>query len=266
MENSEKIEKILEIDPIETKDKIVKFIREKIEDAGAGGTVLGLSGGLDSSAAAFLCAEALGEENVLAVFMPEEGVTSPENFEDVKKIADELGIKLQNVEISPILGGVKDEIGFDEEEKIANANLKARIRMLILYYYANLLGYLVVGTSNRSELRCGYFTKYGDGAADLLPMGSLYKTQVRKIAQEVGVPQDIIDKTPSAGLWKGQKDEEELGLSYDKIDRIYAGADAGLNDSEIADAIAVEKSTVQEFKSREESSKHKLQKPPAPKL
>ncbi|KXA92978.1 hypothetical protein AKJ64_01735 [candidate division MSBL1 archaeon SCGC-AAA259E17] len=261
------IEKILKINPERTVKKIKKFIQNKVEEAGSRGVVLGLSGGLDSSTTAFLCSEALKDKNILAISMPEKGITDPQNVEDSERIARDLGIKFQKIGISSIFEKIKGEIAPGEEgEKHADGNLKARIRMVILYYHSNLLDYLVVGSSNKSELKCGYFTKYGDGASDLLPLGSLYKTQVRKIAKEIGVPQKIIDKKPSAELWKGQRDSQELGLAYDKIDKIYAGFEAGLSEKEIAESADVSQSTVREFKLRKENSKHKLQRPPKPTL
>ncbi|KXA95861.1 hypothetical protein AKJ65_00395 [candidate division MSBL1 archaeon SCGC-AAA259E19] len=260
------IEKILKINPERTVEKIKKFIQNKVEEVGSRGVVLGLSGGLDSSTTAFLCSEALKDKNILAISMPEKGITDPQNVEDSERIARNLGIKFQKIGISPIFEKIKGEIAPGKGEKHADGNLKARIRMVILYYHSNLLDYLVVGSSNKSELKCGYFTKYGDGASDLLPLGSLYKTQVRKIAKEIGVPQKIIDKKPSAELWKGQRDSQELGLAYDKIDKIYAGFEAGLSEKEIAESTDISQSTVREFKLRKENSKHKLQRPPKPTL
>lgn len=262
----EKIEEALEINPAQAMDKICDFIQKEIDGADAEGGVLGLSGGLDSSITAAICSKALGGENVLGIFMPEKDMTDPQNYEDVEKIVEKFNIDSKRIEISSIFEKVKNEIEFNEKAKIANANLKVRIRMILLYYYANMYDYLVVGTSNKSEIKCGYFTKYGDGAADIFPMASLYKTQTRKLAKEIGVPQNIIEKKPSAGLWEGQTDEDELGLPYSKIDRIYAGLEIGLTPSEIADAIEVQEEEVQRFIEMEENSKHKLEKPPAPSL
>lgn len=266
MDNLERIEEALTIDADRVGEKITNFIKNIAENAEAKGVVLGLSGGLDSSTTASLCVGALGKSNVLGVFMPEKGVTDPKNAEDAKKIAKILGIKLEEIPISPIFKKMKDEIGLHWGGKISDANMKARIRMVILYYYANLLDYLVVGAGNKSELKCGYFTKYGDGAADLRPLGSLYKTQVKEVAKEIGIPNGIIEKPPTAGLWEGQKDEEELGLTYDKIDRIYVGLEIGLNKNEIAKTIDVDRSKVRKFKDLEKKSKHKLQQPPTPEL
>lgn len=237
-----------------------------MDEAGARGAVLGLSGGLDSSLTAALCSRSLEEENVLALFMPEEGVTDPRDYEDVEELSREFGIELKKIEISPIFERMKNEIGPEKEDKMADANLKVRIRMVLLYYHANLYEYLVVGTSNKSEIKCGYFTKYGDGVADISPTAPLYKTQVRKLAKKMGVPQNIIEKEPTAGLWEGQTDESELGLPYSKIDRIYAGLEVGLDPEEISEAIDVSKEEVQEFIELEKRTRHKIVEIPSPSL
>lgn len=266
MPKSGEIDKLLEMDPERVREKIIKFIKNKIKESGAEGIVIGLSGGLDSATTTFLCAETLGNDYVLALFMPEEGVTAPKSYEDAEVVAEKLGIDLKIIEISPIIDKIEEKIDYQENAKVANANLRARARMILLYYYANILNYLVAGGSNKSELRCGYFTKYGDGAADFLPLGSLYKSQVRELSREIGVPKQIIEKAPTADLWEGQSDEKELGLSYEKIDRIYTGIDAGLKEGEIAKAVGVKKSKVRDFKVREEESRHKLERPPRPEL
>ena len=266
MNAREKIEKALEVNVENVEKRITSFIRNKIDEAGAEGAVIGLSGGLDSTTVSFLSAEALDGKNVLTIFMPEEGITEKANAEDAERVSETVGTEYKEVEISGVLDEIKKEIDFSEGAKLANANLKPRIRMVILYYYANMRNYLVVGGSNKSELKCGYFTKYGDGAADILPQGDLYKSQLRKLAENLGVPKSIIDKKPTAGLWKGQKDEDELGLPYDKIDRIYTGLDLGLEKDEIAEALNIEESKVAAFERREQKSKHKTEMPPIPKL
>lgn len=265
MSELERIEDALEFDTTDVRERIVDFIRENVEDAGADGVVLGLSGGLDSSTATILSAEALGGDNVLAIFMPEERMRGSGNAEDVGRLTSDLGVGLKEIGITPILRTVKEQID-EDSTKIADANLRPRIRMVILYYYANLLDYLVIGATNKSELKAGYFTKYGDGAADLLPLGSLYKTQVRELAGEIGCPREIIEKKPSAGLWRGQTDEEELGLPYEKIDRIYAGFELGFGVDEIAYALEIEESEVEGFLRRREDTAHKLKRPPTPDL
>ncbi|KXB03103.1 NAD synthetase, partial [candidate division MSBL1 archaeon SCGC-AAA261F19] len=187
------IERSLEIRSMEIERKLTKFIRDKIEDANAEGVVLGLSGGVDSSTATFLCAKALGGRKVLALSLPEKGTTNLQERKNAKKVAKKLDIDFRIIEISPILEEFRERIeDFDEESKLPAANLRPRVRMTIIYYYANLQNRLVVGGSNRSELRAGYFTKYGDGASDLAPLGCLYKSQVLELARHLKVPESII--------------------------------------------------------------------------
>ncbi|MEM2619150.1 MAG: NAD+ synthase, partial [Candidatus Hadarchaeales archaeon] len=242
--------------------RITAFIRRKVKEANARGVVVGMSGGVDSSLVALLCARALGPKRVLGIHMPDK-FTDPSDSEDVKVLSRKLKIRLEVVDLEPIVRAfrVLPRLG---ESKIALGNLKARIRMAILYYYANLLGYLVVGTSNRSELRAGYFTKYGDGASDLLPLGSLYKTQVRELAKELGLPERIIQKVPSAGFWPGQTDEGELGISYEKLDGIYMRLDEGKSPQQIARELGVSIRTVRDIIQRERQTEHKRVPPPTP--
>jgi NAD+ synthase len=173
------------------KDRIVDWLRFQLEKTGKKGFVVGVSGGIDSAVVSALCK--LATPNVKELFMPFE-------------------------EISPIYYNMLNL--FYTEDKIALANLQARIRMCILYLCANTEDYLVCGTGNKSELTMGYFTKYGDGGVDILPLGDLTKTEVRKLAKELGIPQEIIDKPPSAGLWEGQTDEGEMGITYKMIDKV----------------------------------------------
>jgi len=180
--------------------------------------VIGLSGGIDSAVVAALCTKALGKKNVLALIMPEK---RDQHYKDALAYAKQLGIEYKVIDIAPI---VKQ---FDKVCKPANkkarANIRARVRMTLLYYYSNLLDRRVAGTSNRSELEIGYFTKWGDGAADFLPIAHLYKSQVNGLARELGVPEKIIRKKPTAGLWRGQSDEGELGISYAELDAALHG-------------------------------------------
>jgi len=206
---------------LETKDKIVEFIRSRISDSKATGAVIGLSGGIDSALTAYLTVEALGKDMVLGLMLPEKGISTKTDIDDALEIAKILGIDHTVIEISHILSSFSSAIPvFDRNVKTANGNLKARTRMCILYYHANLMNRMVVGTGNKTELLLGYFTKYGDGGVDIEPIGDLYKTQVRGLSRYMGVPLNIIEKTPTAGLWHGQTDESEIGVSYDMADRI----------------------------------------------
>jgi NAD+ synthase len=204
-------------------NKIVTFIKSKIRESGARGAVVGLSGGIDSTLTAYLTVHALGTDNVLGIMLPERGVTSKHDMDDAVEVARVLGIEHKVIEISSVLQAFSAAIpGFDSAAKTPNGNLKARTRMCILYYHANLMQHMVVGTGNKTELLLGYFTKYGDGGVDIEPIGGLYKTQVRELARHMGIASKIIDKTPTAGLWPGQTDESELGVSYEMADRILA--------------------------------------------
>ncbi len=198
------------------KPKIVKWIRGRIKEARAKGVVLGLSGGLDSSVVAALAKEAVGKKRLLALIMP--CGSSPADLRDARVIAKRLGIKTKLVDLSKIYGDFLKIL--PAAGKLAVYNLKPRLRMITLYYFANKLNYLVCGTGNKSELMTGYFTKFGDGGVDMLPLGGLLKTQVKKLAEELKIPRRIIEKAPSAGLWQGQTDEGEMGISYCELDDI----------------------------------------------
>ena len=207
--------------------KLALWIKEKTVAAGGKGVVLGMSGGLDSSVVAVLCHRAF-PKNVLGVVMPCH--SDPEDKEHALAVASKFSIETEVVVLDPVfdtllhaLSGNKVETGAN---RLAEANLKARLRMLTLYYLANQLEYIVAGAGNRSELSVGYFTKYGDGGADILPLGNLVKSQVRELAGFLDIPQPIIDKPPSAGLWQGQTDEDELGISYEELDRYLVTSEA----------------------------------------
>jgi len=262
-----KILKSLAINPKIVEKKLLTFIKQKVERAGADGVVIGLSGGVDSSVNAFLCAKALGADRVLGISMSEAGITDAADVDDVKKLADKLGIGCRAIDITSTINVLQRDItDFKADALLPAVNLKPRVRMTILYYYANLMNRLVIGSGNRSEFRAGYFTKYGDGAADIAPLGCLYKTQVKKLAAHIGVPQKIINKTSTAGLWRGQTDESELGLPYEKLDMIYGGLDLRLSRSAIAKAAGVKLKDVERFIERERKTAHKLKVPEVPKL
>jgi NAD+ synthase len=207
--------------------KLVLWIREKVSAAGGKGVALGLSGGLDSSVAAVLCQRAF-PKSTLAVIMP--CYSNEKDTEHARMVADQFSIPTKTVVLDAAFDGLlkvlPDEGAAPDVSRLAKANIKARLRMLTLYYFANKLKYMVVGSGNRDEMAVGYFTKYGDGGVDILPLGNLLKRQVKELAKSLGIPQEIIDKTPSAGLWEGQTDEDELGLSYDELDRYLATGEA----------------------------------------
>jgi len=205
----------------EIREKIVSFIRSGVDRSGTKGAVIGLSGGIDSTLTAYLAVEALGSKNVIGLLLPEKGITSEQDMDDANEVAKILKIDHQVIEISQVLNIYSAVIpAFDMKNLPANGNLKARTRMCILYYHANLMNRMVVGTGNKTELLLGYFTKFGDGGADMEPIGGLYKTQVRGLARHIGIPVRIVEKIPTAGLWPGQTDEGELGVSYEMADLI----------------------------------------------
>ncbi len=201
----------------EAVNRIVSGLRNYFASSGARKAIIGLSGGIDSTTTLFLLVKALGASKVLGLFLPSR-VTKRQDFEDVKEITEKLGVELRVVNVEGAAQALVKQIG--TEDKLVIGNMHARLRMTVLYAYSNMLNGLVVGTSNFTEFMLGYFTKFGDGACDILPIGNLYKTEVYQIARFLGVPEKIIKKVPSAGLWEGQTDEGELGLSYAEIDEI----------------------------------------------
>ncbi len=207
---------------MELSKRISEWISDRVKEAGAKGLVVGISGGVDSAVVASLARRALGE-NMLGLIMP--CGSPPEDVKDAKEVSKGLKIRTEYVNLNPILKRFLEVL--PKGERIPIANLKARLRMVTLYYYANQLNYLVAGTGNRSEIDVGYFTKYGDGAADLLPIGGLLKGQVKELAKELAIPEKIINKTPSAGLWEGQTDEGELGISYEELDKALLALQSG---------------------------------------
>ena len=210
---------------MKTAERISSWISERVEEAGAEGVVLGMSGGVDSSVAAVLAKRALGDE-VLGVIMPCH--SDPTDMEHARMVAAKFGIETEYVDLTPVFDRLLEAL--PPGGRMAEGNLKARLRMTVWYYFANSRNYLVVGAGNKSEIMVGYTTKYGDGGVDILPLGSLLKKQVRELARELGVPDEIIAKPPSAGLWEGQTDEGEMGISYDELDSILVAIESGDDD------------------------------------
>ncbi|MEG6522193.1 NAD(+) synthase [Desulfotomaculum sp. 1211_IL3151] len=200
-------------------EKLTLWVKEQIEKAGAQGAVVGLSGGIDSACVAALCKRAF-PDNVLGVIMP--CYSNPHDAEDAKLLANTLSVPYQEVDLSdPFDWFIERLTGQDydiHDCDLSIVNIKPRLRMTTLYYYSNRYNYLVVGTTNKAEMVVGHYTKYGDGGADILPLANLIKSEVKELAKELGVPQRIIDKAPSAGLWFGHCDEEEMGIRYRDLD------------------------------------------------
>ena len=236
---------------IEEAAKISTWIQAKVKEAGAKGVVVGLSGGIDSSLVAVLSKRAVGD-NLLGLIMPCHSV--PTDIEHAEILARKFSITTKRIDLAPVNDFMVKVL--PEGNRMARANLRPRLRMMTLYYLANSLGYLVAGTDNKTESFTGYFTKYGDGGVDILPISHLLKRQVRAMAGELGVPEEIITKPPSAGLWEGQTDEGEMGITYEELDTIIAGIESG-NTEGLTPAL------VEKAKRMHASTEHKRRLPPS---
>lgn len=201
-------------------ENLVNWLREKVENAGAKGLVFGLSGGIDSAVLAGLAKRAFGDNN-LAITIPIE--SDPEDEQDAKLIADELGLKLIKVDLTDTFLEFMDAVDKYEDNLLSETNIKPRLRMTTFYYYAQSLGYLVAGPTNKSEFITGYFTKQGDSAVDLLPLIEYSKKEIYQLAKGLGINEKIISKVPTAGLHQGQTDEEDMGFTYDELEDYING-------------------------------------------
>jgi NAD+ synthase len=204
--------------------QIPRWLREYSAEAGADGFVVGLSGGVDSATAAALAVKAVGSASVLAALLPCH--SQPIDARLARQVADTFAILTVTVNLDDAFEALIKNLP-PTKHRLATANMKPRLRMIALYYLAQAHNYLVLGSGNKTELMVGYATKYGDGGVDLLPLGDLYKTEVWKLARELGVPDEIVERSPSAGLWPGQTDEGELGITYRELDRVLMAIAAG---------------------------------------
>ncbi len=255
---------IPKLDVEKTKDDIVEFVQNKVSEANAEGLVIGLSGGIDSTLAAFLACEAVGKDNVFGIVMPSTTTPTEDKLHGTV-IAQLLGINYKEIAIDSILNEFLSVTQL-EEDKLSIGNLKARIRMSIIYFYANSKNYLVSGTGNKSEILIGYFTKHGDGACDIEPIGDLYKTDVYQLAKYLEIPQEISDKPPRAGLWNNQTDEDEIGMTYELLDKIlYRNLEKDIDAKSIADELDIEVDEVNNIINRVNRNKHKSKVPESPK-
>ncbi len=282
MESGMDCEKVPSMNCEKVADALGAWIRERVLAAGCRGIVFGLSGGLDSAVVAALGMRAI-PDGCLGVVMPCH--SDPEDVEDALACARAFSLPTLVCDLTSLFdrhlalvsgclsnGAAQPDLAFAApalaeladaaarvamsdpgRSRMAQANLKPRLRMTVLYYYANILGYLVVGTTNRSELTVGYFTKYGDGGSDIMPLAGLVKWQVRELASYLGVPRHVIEKAPTAGLWSGQTDEGEMGISYAKLDHYILTGEAD-------DAVR------RRVDSLNRASQHKLARPPAPNI
>jgi len=291
-------EKVVGAISIFIKDSIAKFNRD--------GGVIGISGGIDSALSAFLAVKAVGNENVLAFFMPERD-SSPESEKDAMLVANSLNINLKKVNLTPILNEIgvyklgpsprfipriiqkkyvlnkykkfqdenettflkslKGGEGIDELKRgIAYYRIKHRLRMVMWYYYAELYNYLVIGCCNKTEKLTGYFVKYGDSGSDIDPIANLYKTQVKELARFIGVPEQIIEKSPSPDLMPGMTDEFALQMKYENLDMILYGLEHKIPEAEIEKEAGVTRKDINYVKQLMDLSRHMRELPPSPDL
>jgi NAD+ synthase len=218
-------------------DRIASWLRERAAEAGAGGYVVGLSGGIDSAVVLRLCQIAM-PQRVLGVMLP--CYSHDQDEADARLVAETFAIPVARVDLAPTYDALRTSVtdaihgltrevnAVDLKQQLPEANVKPRLRMTTVYFIANALNYLVAGTGNRSELTLGYFTKYGDGGVDVLPIGALLKSEVRELARELGVPEPVIAKPPTAGLWVGQTDEAEMGFTYDQLEQYLTTGASGV--------------------------------------
>ena len=247
-----------------TRERVVSFVRDVVDDAGAEGAVLGLSGGIDSTLTAHLAVEALGEDGLHGLTMP-SSVNDPDVMSDAERVAHDLGIEYDVVEIQPIAEAFFDAVPEAADDRTAAGNVYVRTRAVLNYFVANAENRVVLGTGNRAEAMTGYYTKYGDQAVDCNPIGNLYKQQVRQLAAHVGVDRDLVMQEPTAGMWEGQTDAEEMGLDYDTVDAILAvHVDGGLSRAATVRELDVPEEAVDRVVGLHERSAHKRAMPPAP--
>jgi len=237
-------------------DAIKDFIKGAVKDAGCKGLVVGSSGGLDSAVTTKLCADAIGPEKILNIFMPTV-ITPPSDYVLTKDLSRMWGTEYKVIDVQPAISTFTGMLFSNIDAPLEKGNIMARCRMIILYNRAKKMDYIVAGTSNRSEYMMGYFTKFGDGASDIMPIIDLYKTQVWQAAELIGVPKEIIDKVPSAGLWEGQTDEAEMGISYRDLDIVLNGIAFGLSDEDISKDVGIGAAKVSEVREQTEKMRHK---------
>lgn len=235
-------------------ENTVEWIREIVVQSGCRGVIVGLSGGIDSSVVAHLIKRAFPDDS-MGVILPCK--SSPKDKADGIAVAESANLRYVEVELSQVHESlhqcVTSVITPEEQrnERLTDANLRARLRMTTIYGIANNIGYLVAGTDNAAEVHTGYFTKYGDGGVDFIPIANLTKREVYEWAKVLGVPQSVIERAPSAGLWEGQTDESEMGTTYDAIDDYMEGKEIPSKDKEIIDRLHLK-------------SEHKRVMPPKP--
>ena len=250
--------------------EIMNFIKKETESRKSNGVVLGISGGIDSTVLAFLATRAIGPENVKGLILPDETVTPAKDIEDAIRICSVLKIDSEKIYINKPKNSFLEIIKCTDN-MLLTGNLVARVRMCVLYYYSGLMGRLVLGSSNKTELMLGYFTKFGDGAADLLPLGDIYKTQLFGLAKYLEIPGSVIDKKSSARLWANQFTEDELGLPFNQLDKILQFFESSNNVHYDRQALSDEFpgssiEIIEEVQFRMKNNQHKLTFPPVCKI
>ncbi|MDR3223515.1 MAG: NAD+ synthase [Methanobrevibacter sp.] len=265
---------LAEIDSKIVKLELIAFIKKIVAKSNCPNMILGLSGGIDSSIVAYLLKEAISVENIYTYHL-HSSTTPKEDTTHARLIAKKFNLNYDEISIDGILDKYLDEFCIDsyngidlndnENFKLTLGNLKARIRMSILYYFANLKNGLVAGTGNRSELLIGYMTKFGDGACDFELIGDIYKSQLKNLAESWEIPIEIINKPPRAGLWNNQTDEEEIGMNYDILDQvIYLIEDKKLKNNDILNKIDVSPLEINMIRDKITNNRHKIQVPLSP--
>jgi len=260
---NELLKKIINLNYDRISKKIVTSLKNELKSSGLAGYVFGLSGGLDSSVVASLVSRAAGETS-FAFVMPSSKATPQQDVNDATDLAKRLNIQFRIIALTDIHSNILRELPSD---RLASGNLLARIRMCMLYYYANQRNSLVAGTSDRSELLIGYFTKYGDGGADILPIASLYKTQVRALGRYLKLPDAVLTKKSGPMLWEKHTAEEEIGTTYEEIDSIlYCLFDLKLSPKSTAKKLGITLERVEKIRQMHIKSTHKRNLPKICKL
>jgi NAD+ synthase len=258
----DKIQSRLVLDPPAAVSRIAEFIRDQLRLSGCDGIVVGISGGVDSAVTAALCVRSVGSDKTRGVFMFEEKNRDALDAQHARLVTDQLGIQTHDFTIDPVLSGFT-KFPVSITNRVAQGNLKARLRMASLYYLANSENLLVAGTGDRSEDLIGYFTKYGDGGVDFLPIAHLYKTQVKQLARFLGIPKEIVDKPSSPNLWDGHKATDELPLDYSELDKaLVCLFELKIEPETAAKSLRIEKTKIREILSRFDASAHKRSYPP----
>ena len=249
--------KISPIDAQRTSKLIQDFIKIRVKEASAEGVIIGLSGGVDSAVTCVLAVQALGPKNVFPIFLRNKN-SLPSDIEDIKALCGVLQLELLELEIQQVIDQFAESVQETEDTtSIEWMNIKPRLLQTYLYFYANKKNYLVCGAGNKSELMIGYYTKYGDGGVDILPIGDVYKTHVYELAEYLKLPPTFLEKSPSAGLSKGQTDEAEIGMTYALLDSILYGLETFQTDEEISEKLQIKLDQVKKVRSMIYKSEHK---------